>query len=402
MSAYLSVRDLAVEGRRVFLRLDLNVPMKGGEIQDDTRIRESLPTLRYLVERGARVIACSHMGRPKGQRIPELSLSPVARRLRDLLPGISVAFTPDTLGSEAQNAARRLQPGAVLLLENIRYEAGETRNDPEVAKRIREMADLFVCDAFGNVHRTNASLCAAASLFPQAAAGLLLEKEVDYLMDRLDDPERPYAAFLGGAKVSDKIPVLRRLSERVDVLCIGGAMAYTFLAANGLTSGRSLMEPDLVGDCTEILALAEARGVRVLLPEDHIAAPAIDREGDLRIVSAKAFPEALAAFDIGPGTVRAFTAVAVSSKTIFWNGPMGVFERPAFAEGTLALARAVGASSALSVIGGGDSVSAVTLAGVAHQISHVSTGGGASLELLAGHALPGLEVLTRAWQAAES
>jgi phosphoglycerate kinase len=289
-----------------------------------------------------------------------------------------------------------LQPGAVLLLENIRYEAGETKNDTAVARRIREMADLFVCDAFGNVHRAHASLCAAAGLFPQAAAGLLLEKEVEYLMGRLGAPERPYAAFLGGAKVSDKIPVLRRLSERVDVLCIGGAMAYTFLAADGLTSGRSLMEPDLVEGCTEILALARERGVRVLLPEDHIAAPDFDREGELSILPAEAFPETLAAFDIGPGTARAFAAVAANSKTVFWNGPMGVFERPAFAAGTLALARAVGASPALSVIGGGDSVLAVTMAGVAHEISHISTGGGASLELLAGHVLPGLEVLTKA------
>lgn len=396
MSAYLSVRDLPVKGRLVFLRLDLNVPMKNGEIQDDTRITEALPTLRLLLERGARVIACSHMGRPKGQRVPELSLCPVALRLRELLPGIHVAFTPDTLGPVAQDAARQLPPGAVLLLENIRYEAGETKNDPAVARRIREMADLFVCDAFGNVHRTHASLCAAAGLFPQAAAGLLLEKEVEYLLGRLENPERPYAAFLGGAKVSDKIPVLRRLSERVDVLCIGGAMAYTFLAARGLTSGQSLMEPDLVGDCTEILALARERGVRVLLPEDHVAAPAIDWEGELSIVSAEDFPEALSAFDIGPRTIRSFAAVAASSETIFWNGPMGVFERPAFAAGTLALARAVGASPALSVIGGGDSVLAVTMAGVAHEISHISTGGGASLELLAGHALPGLEVLTKA------
>jgi phosphoglycerate kinase len=396
MSGFLSVRDLPVEGRRVFLRLDLNVPMRGGEIQDDTRIREALPTLRHLVQRGARVIACSHMGRPKGQRIPELSLYPVALRLRQLLPGISVAFTQDTLGPEAQDAARQLPPGAVLLLENIRFEAGETQNDPLVARRIRAMADLFVCDAFGNVHRTNASLCAAAGMFPQAAAGLLLEREVEYLVGRLENPERPYAAFLGGAKVSDKIPVLRRLSEKVDVLCIGGAMAYTFLASTGRTSGRSLLEPDLLGDCTEILALARKRGVRVLLPEDHVAAPAIDREGDLTIVSAEAFPEALSAFDIGPRTVRAFADVAASSRTIFWNGPMGVFERPAFAAGTLALARAVGASSALSVIGGGDSVLAVAMAGVAHEISHISTGGGASMELLAGHSLPGLEVLTKA------
>jgi len=395
MSAYLSVRDLPVEGQRVFLRLDLNVPLKGGVIQDDTRIREALPTLRYLLDRDARVIVCSHLGRPKGQKIPELSLAPIAKRLRELLPGTSVAFTPDTLGPEAQAAAAALQPGAVILLENIRYEPGETKDDPAVARKIREMADLFVCDAFGNVHRAHASVCAAAKLFPQAAAGFLVEKEVEYLQDRLGNPDRPYAAFLGGAKVSDKIPILKSMSEKVDTLCIGGAMAYTFLAATGLTSGKSLMEPDLVTSCAEILEASRKSGVRVLLPTDHVAAPPIDEEQDIRIVAADAFPEGLSAFDIGPETTRAYSAVAAASKTIFWNGPMGVFEKAAFAEGTLALARAVAASPALSVIGGGDSVSAVYKAGVADQISHISTGGGASLELLAGRTLPGLEVLTK-------
>lgn len=395
MSAYLSVRDLPVEGQRVFLRLDLNVPMKGGQIQDDTRIREALPTLRYLLDHHAKVIACSHLGRPKGQRLPELSLAPVAERLREALPGASVAFTTDTLGPEAQAAAAALQPGTVLLLENIRYEPGETKDDTEVARKIREMADLFVCDAFGNVHRAHASVCAAAKLFPQAAAGFLLEREVEYLQGRLGNPERPYAAFLGGAKVSDKIPILKRLSEKVDVLCIGGAMAYTFLAAKGLTSGKSLMEPGLVASCAEMLEAARTRGVRMLLPTDHVAAPALDDEKNSRIVPADAFPENLSAFDIGPETTRVYSAVAAESRTIFWNGPMGVFERAAFAEGTLALARAVAASPALSVIGGGDSVSAVHKAGVAGQISHISTGGGASLELLAGRTLPGLEVLTK-------
>lgn len=396
MSGYLSVRDLPVEGQRVFLRLDLNVPLKNGVIQDDTRIREALPTLRYLLDRGARVIACSHLGRPKGQRIPDLSLAPVAKRLRELLPEASVAFTPDTIGPDAKAAAAALQPGTILLLENIRYEAGETKDDPALARAIREMADLFVCDAFGNVHRAHASVCAAAKLFPQAAAGFLLEKEVDYLQGKLGNPERPYAAFLGGAKVSDKIPILRSLSEKVDALCIGGGMAYTFLAATGLTSGKSLMEPDLITVCSEILEAARRSGVRVLLPTDHVAAPSIGDEKDTQIVAADAFPPDLAAFDIGPETTGAYAGVAAGSRTLFWNGPMGVFEKPAFAGGTLALARAVAASPALSVIGGGDSVAAVHKAGVAVRISHISTGGGASLELLAGRTLPGLEVLTKA------
>ena len=395
MSAYLSVRDLPVEGMRVFLRVDLNVPMRDGAIVDDTRIREALPTIRHLLERGAKVIACSHMGRPKGQHVPELSLAPVAQRLRALLPDVTVRFAPDVLGPDAHAQAGALLPGQVLVLENIRYEAGETKGDPALAKKIREMADVYVSDAFGAVHRPHASVCAAAELFPQVAAGLLLEREVEYLEDRLGNPERPYTAFLGGAKVSDKIPILRRLSEKVDCLCIGGAMAYTFLAAQGLTSGKSLLEPDLAGACAEILDLAASRRVEVMLPVDHRAAPSLEAGEAAVVVRADAFPPELAAFDIGPDTVRLYARQAAASRTIFWNGPMGVFERPAFSEGTLALARAVAKSSALSVIGGGDSVAAVTLAGVTDQISHISTGGGASLELLAGEELPGLQVITK-------
>jgi phosphoglycerate kinase len=395
MSIYLSVRDLPVEGRRVLLRLDLNVPLKGGTIVDDTRIRAALPTLRHLLARRARIVACSHMGRPKGQRVPEMSLAPVADRLRELLPGVVIGFAPDVVGPDAAAKAEALGEGEILLLENIRFEPGETKGDPELASRVRALADTYVSDAFGAVHRAHASVCAAAKLFPEAAAGFLLEKEVEYLEERLGNPVRPYAAFLGGAKVSDKIPVLTKLAERVDQLCIGGAMAYTFLAAQGKTSGRSLMEPDLVETCSNLLRDASARGVGVLLPVDHRAAASMEEEREVFTVSSEAFPPELCGFDIGPETGRLYAEVARRSRTIFWNGPMGVFERPPFAEGTLALARAVAESTAVSVIGGGDSVAAVHKAGVANRISHISTGGGASLELLAGETLPGLEVLTK-------
>jgi phosphoglycerate kinase len=395
MSVYLSVRDLPVEGRRVLLRLDLNVPIKGGRITDDTRIRAALPTLRHLLDRRAKIIACSHMGRPKGQRVPEMSLAPVADRLRELLPGVTIGFAPDVVGPDAASKAGELGEGQILLLENIRYEPGETKGDPELAAKVRALADTYVSDAFGAVHRAHASVCAAAKLFPEAAAGFLLEREVEYLEDRLGSPERPYAAFLGGAKVSDKIPVLTKLAEKVDQLCIGGAMAYTFLAAQGKSSGRSLMEPGLVETCSALLRDAAGRGVSIMLPVDHRAAVSIDEERDVFTVSSDAFPAELCGFDIGPETGRLYAEVAARSRTLFWNGPMGVFERAPFAEGTLALARAVADSAAVSVIGGGDSVSAVHKAGVADRISHISTGGGASLELLAGETLPGLEVLTK-------
>jgi phosphoglycerate kinase len=389
------VRDVKVEGVRTFLRLDLNVPIKDGVILDDTRIRAAIPTLKHLLDRGAIVIACSHLGRPKGRIVPDLSLSPVADRLRDFMPGRRVFFAQDVLGSDAVSQAGALKSGECLLLENIRFEPGETKGSEEVAKRIRNLADLYVSDAFGAVHRAHASVYAAAKLFPVVAAGFLLERELDYLETRLDKPEKPYSAFLGGAKVSDKIPVIRRLLDKVDRLCIGGAMAYTFLAAQGFRTGKSLLEKDLIQACRDILAAAQDRGVTLLLPQDHLAARSLDPGEPVRVVGNMDFPEELAGFDIGPTTLAAFSSAALDSRTVFWNGPMGVFERPAFAEGTVALARALASSDALTIIGGGDSVSAVHLAGVADKISHISTGGGASLELLAGQELPGLQVLTR-------
>lgn len=393
-SAYLSVRDLDVSGKRVFLRLDLNVPIKGGVILDESRITASLPTLRYLLERNAAVVACSHLGRPKGQAVPDLSLAPVAHRLKALLADREVLFSSDAAGPDASAKAARLKPGQCLLLENVRYEPGETKDDPALAQRLRSLADLYVTDAFGAMHRAHASVSAAAKLYPSAALGFLLERELEYLQGKLENPERPYTAFLGGAKVSDKIPVIKNLLSKVDALCLGGAMAYTFLAAEGLPVGLSLQEPELAEACRETLGMARKQGVRCLLPVDHRAARTLE-DPDVRIVQGPSFPPDLAGFDIGPATTGLFSKEASGSKTIFWNGPMGVFEREPFAAGTLSLARAVAESGAVSVIGGGDSIAAVHRAGVADKISHISTGGGAALELLAGEQLPGLAALTR-------
>ena len=395
MTGLLSVRDLRVGDRRVFLRLDLNVPLREGAISDDTRVRAAIPTLVHLLDRGARVVACSHLGRPKGKVVPELSLLPVAERLRDLLPGRRIFFAADALGDDARVQAASLKAGECLLLENIRFEAGETKGDEDLAHRIRRAADVYVSDAFGAVHRPHASVYAAPLLFPEVAVGFLLERELQYLGGLLGAPKRPYVAFLGGAKVSDKIPVITSLLERVDVLGIGGAMAYTFLAAQGKPVGSSRMEAELTGTCREIMDRAAAKGVRLLLPSDHRAAPSLGPGVAVTVVATEAFPRALAGYDIGPATAAAFSEEASRARTIFWNGPMGVFENPAFAGGTVALARAVAASQALSVVGGGDSVAAVQEAGVADGISHISTGGGASLEFLTGAELPGLTALKR-------
>ncbi|MGA9752945.1 MAG: phosphoglycerate kinase [Acidobacteriota bacterium] len=394
MNRYLSVRDLPVLDRKVLVRVDLNVPLREGLIQDETRITSVLPTLTSILDRGGAVIACSHLGRPKGTVVPALSLGPVARRLAELLPERTVLAAGDVVGPDARAKAAGLKPGQLLLLENVRFEPGETKGDEAFAKALRSLADLYVNDAFGSCHRAHVSVHGVAKLFPQAAAGLLLERELQYLEGRLNDPERPYAAFLGGAKVSDKVPILERLLDRVDSLCVGGAMALNFLAAQGHPTGRSFVEPDLAPVCKAILTRAGEKKVDLLLPVDHVAATALEAE-EAEVVDADALPEGLAAFDIGPRTIRRFSDVALASRTLFWNGPMGVFERPLFSAGTLELAKAVAASEGVSVIGGGDSVSAVHAAGVASSIDHISTGGGASLALVAGEKLPGLEFLSR-------
>jgi len=396
MERFLSVRDVPVGGRRVFLRVDLNAPVRDGVLGDDTRIRAALPTLQDLLDRGAAVVVCSHMGRPKGQVVPSLSMGPVAERLRGLLAGRSLALASDVVGPDARARAAALQPGQALLLENVRFEPGETQGDEGLADSLFSLApDHYVNDAFGAAHRPHASVYALPKRYPQVSMGGLLERELTYLLGRLGEPERPYLAILGGAKVSDKIPVLTSLVERVDELCIGGAMAYTFLVARGSDPGSSLVERDQVETARAILARAETRGVVIHLPVDHVVSTGMEDETGARPVAGRDIPAGLAGFDIGPETARAFGEAIARAKTVLWNGPMGVFERPAFAAGTVSVARALAASGALSVVGGGDSVAALHSAGVGDRVSHISTGGGASLELLAGDDLPGIQVLTR-------
>jgi len=396
MERFLSVREIPVRGRKVFLRVDLNAPVRGGVITDDTRIREALPTLVDLLDRGAAVVVCSHMGRPKGQVVPALSMAPVAERLRHLMPGRTLALATDVIGPDARSRAAALKPGEALLLENVRFEPGETKGDEALAAALFSLApDHYVNDAFGAAHRPHASVFALPKRYGQVSMGGLLERELAYLLGKLGEPERPYLAILGGAKVSDKIPILESLIEKVDELCIGGAMAYTFLVARGSDPGSSLVERDQVETARAILSRAAERGVTVHLPVDHVVSTALEDEAGARPVAGRDIPLGLAGFDIGPETARAFGAAVARARTVLWNGPMGVFERPAFAAGTLSVAHALAASGALSVVGGGDSVAAIHAAGVADQVSHISTGGGASLELLAGEDLPGIQVLTR-------
>lgn len=384
-----SVREADVRGKRVLVRVDFNVPMEGGRITDDTRIRASLPTIRDLLERGAAVILVSHLGRPKGTVVDELRLAPVAQRLAELL-GRPVQIARDVAGPDAQAKAAALKPGDVLVLENVRFEPGEEKNDPELARRLASLADLYVNDAFGTAHRAHASTVGVAAYLP-AFAGYLMEAEVNALQRLLENPERPYVAILGGAKVSDKLGVLRNLLERVDAILVGGGMANTFLLAKGITIGTSLAEPHLTGEANAILQTAQDRGVAFGLPTDVVVAPNLESEGI--VVPVDHIPPDHAIYDIGPETIKHYTEQIARARTIFWNGPMGVFEKPQFAKGTLEIARAVAATQAYTVVGGGDSIAAIEQAGVTDQISHVSTGGGASLEFIEGRILPGIAAL---------
>jgi phosphoglycerate kinase len=378
-----------VTGRRVFVRADLNVPLRDGRVADDTRIRASLPTLRRLCEAGARVIVASHLGRPKGQRKPELSLAPVAEALSALI-GRPVRFCPDCVGEPAEQAAAALADGEILLLENLRFHAGETDNAPDFAAALARLADDYVNDAFGTAHRAHASTVGMVAHVERAAAGDLLRDELEHLQMLLE-PERPFVCLLGGAKVSDKLGVLASLAERADVLCVGGAMAYTFLRAEGRATGASRVEPERVADARRILDAAARAGRRVLLPVDHVVAERPEAGSPTRTVHE--IPEGWLGVDVGPETAAAYADACASARTIFWNGPMGIFEIEAFAGGTRALARAVADSPARSVVGGGDSLAAVNAMGVADRITHCSTGGGASLEFVQGAKLPGVEVL---------
>jgi phosphoglycerate kinase len=385
----LSIRDLDLNGKRVFMRVDFNVPLAAGgkEITSDKRIRASLPSIQYALDHGASLVLASHLGRPKGKRNPEMSLQPVADRLVQLL-GRPVAMAPDCVGPEVEKMLP--QPGQVLLLENLRFHAEEEKNDPDFSRQLARLCDVYVNDAFGSAHRAHASTVGMIQFVPQAAAGLLMEKELEYLTKVTRNPERPCVAILGGAKVSDKIEVIQNLMKVVDSLMIGGAMAYTFLRARGESTGMSLVEEDKIELARELMASA---GGKLLLPVDHVVAAEMKAGAAFEIVDR--VPDGKMGLDIGPKTVEAFSKVIAGAKTIIWNGPMGVFEMPPFDKGTVALAKAVASSGAVSVVGGGDSEKAIKSAGVADKISHISTGGGASLEFLAGIELPGVKALDR-------
>jgi phosphoglycerate kinase len=396
----LSIRDLALSNHRVLMRVDFNVPLEDGRVIDDTRIRETLPTVEYALRRGARLVLVSHLGRPKGKPNPKMSLKPVAERLRMLLdkelaPDENVGFCPDCVGPEAEEMAGQLEKGQTLLLENLRFHPEEEANDEKFSKQLASLADYYVNDAFGTAHRAHASTVGITKFVKKSAAGLLMEKELQYLGKVLKKPERPFIAILGGAKVSDKIGVIRNLLGKVDVLMIGGGMAYTFLKAQGEPVGKSLVEEDKLDLARQLLQEAKTHKMKFLLPVDHVVADKIDIGATVQTVASGHIPANLMALDIGPMTAEIFTEAIAHARTIVWNGPMGVFEVAPFAKGTFKIARAVaGNVGATSIVGGGDSVSAVHAAGVADKITHISTGGGASLEFLEGKKLPGVEALT--------
>ena len=388
-----TISDIDVNGKKVLLRCDFNVPQdkETGAITDDKRIRAALPTIRYLLEHNAAVIACSHLGKPKGEWKEKLTLAPVAKRLSELL-GQDVIFAKDIIGEDATAKAAALQGGQIMLLENLRFDIREEKNDPAFAKALADMAELYVSDAFGPVHRAHASTAGVAAYLP-AVSGLLIQKELEIMGGALENPKRPFVAVLGGAKVSDKINVINNLLEKADTIIIGGGMAYTFIKAQGGNIGTSLLEEDKIGYAKDMIAKAKEKGVQLLLPVDTLAAKEFSKDAEPVCVESMSIPDDMMGMDIGPKTCEEFAAAVKGAGTIVWNGPMGVFEFPAFAQGTKAMAKALAESGAVTIIGGGDSAAAVEQLGYADQITHISTGGGASLEFLEGKELPGVACL---------
>ena len=386
-----SIEDIDVAGKKVLARCDFNVPLKDGVITNDKRIVAALPTIKYLVDHKARLILCSHLGRPKGEFKPEFSLAPVAKRLSELL-GQEVKMAKDVIGPDAKKLASELKDGEVMLLENVRYHAEETKNDPAFAKELAPMAEIYVNDAFGACHRAHASTAGVAAYLP-AVCGYLMQKEINFIGGALANPKRPFVAILGGAKVSDKIGVITNLLDKVDTLVIGGGMAYTFMKAQGHSIGTSICEDDKLDLARQILADAEKKGVKLLLPIDNNAGDKFDENCNEQIVNSDDIPDGWMGMDIGPKSIELFCDAVKGAGTVIWNGPMGVFEFEKFAKGTLAVAKAVADSGAVSIIGGGDSVAAVTKLGFADKMSHISTGGGASLEFMEGKVLPGIDCL---------
>ena len=388
-----TIEDVNVQGKRVLVRVDYNVPLTPeGTVADDKRIVAALPTVKYLLEHGARVILCSHLGRPKGTVKPEFSLKPVVARLSELLPGVKIDFASDCIGEEAKEKAMALQDGQILLLENLRFHKEEEKNDPEFAKELASLAEIYVSDAFGTVHRAHASTAGVAAYLP-AVAGFLIGKELSIMGQALEDPQRPFVAILGGAKVADKIGVIKNLLQKCDSLIIGGGMAYTFFAAQGYGIGDSLLDKDSIGLAKDLMAEAESRGVKLLLPVDTVVAKEFAADAEHKTVKVNEIPDGWQGLDIGEESRKLFAGVIESAKTVIWNGPMGVFEFPAFAKGTAAVAEACAQCQGTTIIGGGDSASAVKKLGYADKMTHISTGGGASLEFLEGKVLPGVAAL---------
>jgi len=388
-----TVRDVNWEGKTAVMRCDFNVPLKDGSISDDTRIRAALPTIKYLIENGARVVVMSHLGRPKGKAVPEMSLAPVAERLSEYI-GKDVKFVPSdvVVDDNVKAAAKALSAGDVMLIENVRYRAEEEKNDPQFAKDLSELGDIFVQDAFGTSHRAHASTTGIADYIP-AVSGFLIEKELKFLGEAVNNPERPFAAVMGGAKVADKIPVITNLLDKVDILVIGGGMLFTFLKAQGYSIGKSLLDEEGLGLAGDILKLADEKGVKFLLPVDVVCADEFSNDSAFDTYDIDSIPDDRMGMDIGPKSIKLYTDTIRTAKTVVWNGPMGVFEMSNFAAGTKAVAECLAEMDATTVIGGGDSAAAVEQFGLADKMTHISTGGGASLEFLEGKELPGIAVI---------